>query len=202
MWRYRRRLVSSAIAVFALASSAATQQDLRDTRLKAATTAITVDVVVRDQRGRPVTGLGRTDFQLLEDGVPQQIGDITLVADSSQPGAKSDAANVRPGAAAPAGSQPAAPAAAPTFVALVFDRLSPEARALAHKGALAYLDTNSGHDFAGVFLSDLSLVTLQTFTTDRGLVKKALDEAATRVTGNFDRLRIHPRGFGDPDPGV
>jgi len=180
----------------------ATQQEQRDTHLKAAATAITVDVVVRDQRGRPVTDLQRSDFQLLEDGVPQQIGDLSIVSDSPGRGAKSDATKMRPEPAPSSGSKAAGPAAAPTIVALVFDRLSPEARALAHKGALAYLDTTRGQDFAGVFLSDLSLITLQTFTTDRARVRKAINEAATRVTGNFDRLRIGPRAYGDPDPGV
>ncbi len=199
MWRHK--LASSAIAAFALAS-AVVAQDQHDTRLKTATTAITVDVVVRDQRGRPVTDLGRTEFQLLEDGVPQQIGDMTLVADSSQPGAKSADANVRPGTAAPSDGNPAASPAAPTFVALVFDRLSPEARALAHKGALTSIETSGPQDFTGVFLSDLSLVTIQTYTTVRALARKAIDGVASRATGNFDRVRIGPRGFGDPDPGT
>ena len=53
MWRLKLLLSSSAIAALALAgSTGATQQEQRDTRLKATTTAITVDVVVRDQRDR------------------------------------------------------------------------------------------------------------------------------------------------------
>jgi VWFA-related protein len=200
MWR--RRLASSAIAALALASSAVVTQDQRDARLKTATTAITVDVVVRDQRGRPVTDLRRADFQLLEDGAPQQIGDVTVVVDSPRTGAKSDVTNVRPEAAASSGSNPAAPAAGPTFVALVFDRLSPEARALAHKGALMTLENSRPQDFAGVFLSDLSLVTVQTYTTDQARLRKAIDDVASRATGYFDRMRIGPQAYGDADPGV
>ncbi len=177
-------------------------QEQRGTHLKATATAITVDVVVRDQRGRPVTDLTRSDFQLLEDDVPQQIGDLTREGDASPASPKANARDVASGTAAPRGTQGPASTTGPTVVALVFDRLSPEARALAHKGALAYLDTNRGQDFAGVFLSDLSLVTLQTFTTDRARVKKAIDEAASRVTGGFERLRIGPQAYGDPDPGV
>jgi VWFA-related protein len=200
MWH--SRLAISAIAALALATSVVLTQDQRDSRLKTSTTAITVDVVVRDQRGRPVTDLVRTDFQLLEDDTPQQIGDMTLVADSSQPVAKSADANVRPGTPAPSGGNPAAHAPAPTFVALVFDRLSPEARALAHKGALTSIETSGPQDFTGVFLSDLSLVTIQTYTTDRALARKAIDSVASRATGNFDRVRIGPRAFGDSDPGT
>ena len=137
------------------------------------TTAVVVDVVVRDKKGNPVTDLRASDFELLEDGVRQEIGDATLVA----PG----------GAQAASGAGATAPAAAdaerraitsPTFVALVFDRLTPEARAFAHKGAMTYLETFHEDDFAGVFLSDMSLVPIQTYTNDRARLKRAIDEAA------------------------
>jgi hypothetical protein len=42
------------------------------------TTAIVVDVVVRDRKGNPVTDLHKADFELLEDSVPQTLGDLTL----------------------------------------------------------------------------------------------------------------------------
>ena len=45
----------------------------------ATTTAVVIDVVVRDAKGRPVTDLTRADFELLEDGVPQKLGDVTRV---------------------------------------------------------------------------------------------------------------------------
>lgn len=50
-----------------------------------------------------------------------------------------------------------------------------------------------------MFLSDLSLVTIQTFTTDRARVRKAIDEVATRATGGFDRMRMGMPGHGDPE---
>src|SRR5829696_6502847 len=45
-----------------------------------ATTAILVDIVVRDRRGRPVMDLTAADFQLLEDGVRQKIDTFTRVS--------------------------------------------------------------------------------------------------------------------------
>lgn len=39
--------------------------------------SVTLDVVVSDRRGRFVTGLGPRDFEVLEDGVPQEIGFFT-----------------------------------------------------------------------------------------------------------------------------
>ncbi len=167
-------------------------------RLTTQATAIVVDVVVRDKQGRPVTDLTASDFELYEDDVRQKIGNLTLVAPDRSP-----VASPLPGGNAATRLQPAPTATAnPTFVALVFDRLSPEARALSHKGALTYLEAGGDLDFAGVFLSDLSLVTVQTFTTDRTQLRKAIDDVASRVTSTFDRLRIGPRGYGDPDPGT
>jgi VWFA-related protein len=163
---------------------------------------VTVDVVVRDRRGEPVTNLQREDFQLFEDGTLQEVKDFARVGNTSQPASQAAEDSVptdTPTAKEIAGS---ASTVAPTFVALVFDRLSPEARALAHRGALAYLDTHRDQDFAGVFLSDLSLVTIQTYTTNRALVRKALDDAARRAAPKFERLRVGMPGHGDPDPGV
>ena len=53
----------------------------------------------------------------------------------------------------------------------MLDPLSPEARALARKGALAYLETSSENHYAGVFVSDLSLKTIQTYTCSPADVK-------------------------------
>jgi hypothetical protein len=118
----------------------------------AGTTAVTIDVVVRDKRGKPVTDLTRADFQLREDGVLQDIADVTLAPRSTSTGPASVGDGGQPGALADP-APPGAPTsvAAPTFLALCFDRLSPEGRALAYKGAQAYLETGRGDDFAGVF---------------------------------------------------
>ena len=153
-----------------------------------ATTAVIIDVVVRDSRARPVTDLTRTDFELLEDGVPQEIGDLTRVGVATPAAARRAPAVTAAGSAPPAAARPASQPGitTPTFVALVFDRLTPEARALAHKGALAYLDTSHEGDFAGVFLSDLSLVPIQTYTNDRVALRKAIDDLASRATSVID----------------
>ncbi len=191
------------LAAFLLTSSA-TPSGLQEAagdrqRLTTGATAIVVDVVVRDKQGRPVTDLAASDFELYEDEVRQKIGNLTLVAPdrSAAPAPSAGGGKLTTGA-----QPPSTTTTGPTFVALVFDRLSPEARALSHKGALTYVEANREHDFAGVFLSDLSLVTVQTYTTDRTRLRKAIDEVASRATSTFDRLRIGPRAYGDPDPGT
>jgi VWFA-related protein len=135
------------------------------------TTAIVVDAVVRDGKGNPMTDLRKEDFQLLEDGVEQEIGDVTSVAGTA----------VAPEAASPS-SAPVPRRHVPSFTAIVFTRLSPEARPQAYKGALACLDSMQEGDFVGVFAVDLSLSTLHPYTNARSVVRKALQDAAVRGT--------------------
>ena len=185
----RRGLFAVTVLLAAVVGHGDAQQP--DPKFGAATTAVVIDVVVRDSKGRPVTDLTRADFELLEDGVAQTLGDVTRI------GAPDPVSQRRGDAAGGAGPKPAAAphssarnVAAPTFLAIVFDRLAPDARALAHQGALASLETSQANDFVGVFLSDMSLVPIQTYTTDRAQLRKAIDEAATRATSVFDRDAI------------
>ena len=49
----------------------------------AATTAILVDVVVRDKRGKPITDLTKDDFEIYENEVPQTVGSFSVVSRAS-----------------------------------------------------------------------------------------------------------------------
>src|SRR5262249_12395962 len=78
--------------------------------------------------------------------------------------------------------------------AMVFDRLSPNARSLAEKAALSYVAERSApDDFTGVFLIDLSLRTIQNYTDNQQLVRDAIERATTLAIGSFgsnaDRVR-------------
>lgn len=188
----RRALLAVIVLVAAVAGHGDAQQP--DPKFGAATTAVVIDVVVRDGKGRPVTDLTRADFELLEDGVRQELGDVTRVG-VADVGPPRRAGGASPTVAPAAKSVPSRKSvAAPTFVALVFDRLTPEARALAHKGALASLETSQANDFVGVFLSDMSLLPIQIYTTDRVKLRQAIDEAASRATSVFDRDSIKEPG--------
>ncbi|HEV2763063.1 MAG TPA: VWA domain-containing protein, partial [Pyrinomonadaceae bacterium] len=71
-------------------------------------------------------------------------------------------------------------------VAIVFDRLSPDARARARQAALSYLDTEGRSDeFVGVFTIDQSLRVLQAFTNDRGLARRAVEGSASQGSSAF-----------------
>ena len=64
--------LSLLVALAAVAAPAQQAEDVR--RLPAAeSTAVLVDVVVRDGKDRPVTDLTAADFEVLEDGVLQTV---------------------------------------------------------------------------------------------------------------------------------
>lgn len=183
-----RGVLALTVSVAAAALTGLAQQV--DPKFGAATTAVIIDVVVRDAKGRPVTDLTRADFELLEDGVRQELGDVTRVGVPAAVAPRAPAAGSSATTATPSHAASPKSVAAPTFVALVFDRLTPEARALAYTGALASLESSQANDFVGVFVSDLSLVPIQTYTTDHVKLRKAIDDAATRATSVFDRDAI------------
>ncbi len=145
-----------------------------------AVTAIVVDVVVRDRDGKPVTDLKASDFELTEEKVPQDIGSFTPV-NRPDPGATA------PAAAAPGARPTPATTTAPEVIALLFDRLTPDAKALAHKAALGYIGEGANaKNVVGVFGIDLSLIFYQTFTRDGTLLRKGIEDAVGRATSTYN----------------
>jgi VWFA-related protein len=101
---------------------------------------------------------------------------------------ESGGAPARVAAAEPAPAEPASPSKSAALepppqpvVALVFDRLSPEARAVAYKAALGYVGTAGlSQSMIGVFGIDMSLVTHQNYTRDSGKLRSAIEGLGTR----------------------
>jgi VWFA-related protein len=146
-------------------------------------TAIVVDVVVRDHDGNPVLGLNEQDFELYEDRVRQDVGSFNSVAKGAPASSPATPASAAGADSAPT---PASPAAAPEVVALVFDRMSPEARSLAHKAALGYVgDGKVANNIVAVFGIDLSLIFYQPFTRDADLLRKGIEAAGARSTSQY-----------------
>jgi VWFA-related protein len=145
-------------------------------------TEVALDIVVKDKKGRPVKDLAVSDFDVFEDGVRQKIESFRLVlreaAASNNAGRRSTVA--------PTPGGPTTDAASTGVIALVFDRLSPEARALARKAGMAYSQEAMGAgDFTGVFQIDMSLRTVQSYTDNPELIKQAVDRATTTTTSTF-----------------
>ncbi|HEV8429758.1 MAG TPA: VWA domain-containing protein [Pyrinomonadaceae bacterium] len=162
---------------------------------------VKLDIVVKDKKGRSVKDLTAADFEVLEDGVSQRIASFRFVnregpretATPSSPDRKDT--NVQ---SLPVPSAVLPNRTTPGVIALVFDRLSPEARTLAKKAGIAYaLEGMAGGDFTGVFRIDLSLNTVQHFTDNSELVKAAIDTATSASGSTFASSAQRTRDLAD-----
>jgi len=181
------------VALSIVAGDAQQQQPMprADRTLNEGVTAVLVDIVVRDRRGQPVRDLAISDFEVLEDGVPQTIGSFSTVFSGVATPAPGTPAAAAPGASS---SQAATGAGASPPVdtglavtAIVFDRLSPEARRLAVQAAQSYLGTKEeAPNYIGIFGIDMALTPYAPFTRNARVLKQALASMASRGSASFN----------------
>lgn len=145
---------------------------------------VQLDIVVRDKKGRPIKDLKAADFEVFEDGVAQKVESFRFVTREAPPGTSTTTDNKSDPSTAVT-TPPPIKRSRPAITALVFDRLSPEARALARKAGLAYAQEGmASGGFTGVFGIDQALRTIQPFTDDALLVKHAVEHATTTATSS------------------
>jgi VWFA-related protein len=196
-----------ALVALGVASPAATDQapaERSETPPQFAVAAerVVVDFVVRDTKGAPLRGLTAADVEVYEDGERQAIESFHWVERSRGP-ESTPAADRR--ALAAAGSPSDRP-----LVALVFDRLSPNARLFASRAAASWLDNQPRAQWTGVFLADQGIRTVQPFTEDAALARQAVDKipsiAPAPHDANRDRERLRNLrsaiSGGTPDAGI
>ena len=176
-----------------------------DQTYTSATTAILVDVVVRDRKGRPVTDLEAADFELFEDNVAQKVDTFSRVSRGGGIGVnvawRSPANTTSVMTSRPAGPTEATAQRPPeATVALVFDHLSPESLRLAQRATLDYVPAAGDSDVrVGVFATDPGLQMLQRYTTDRVVVRNAVSRvlpggsSAQDKADRADELRTERR---------
>src|SRR5581483_6425412 len=136
-----------ALAVLALWSSCVYSQPTDTPAIVSKVEEVSLNLVVRTKRGKPVPDLKAGDLRIFEDGAPARISDLRLVTGSS-----SDRA-----------------------VTLLFDRLEPTSAHQARDAAnqLLKLAPASGISFAVLEIAG-RLRLLQEFTSDRQAVKAAV----------------------------
>lgn len=174
-----------------LAQTPTNQQQQDEERLVVGTNEVLLDAVVKDKKGHTVKDLKASDFEVYEDGVRQQVKSFRLVSrDEATTTATSNSTVAAP-------SQSTQPIVTPrpnaplntnrlSAVALVFDRLSPDARARAREAALSYIGSEvRPDDFIGVFGIDLSLRAIQSFTNNGQLIRAAIERATSHAPSSF-----------------
>ncbi len=145
----------------------------------ARTTAILVDVVVRDRKGRPVTDLSAADFRIFEDEVPQAIGSFALInrgvgigigVKFKQP---DDTTLIDASAPKPANNPELE--AVPASTAIIFDALSPDALVMSQRAALDYLPADgASHTRVAIFATVPSMQIVQGYTDDIASIRNGI----------------------------
>jgi VWFA-related protein len=64
-------------AALAIGALLAVQDPPAQPTFRSKTSAVMVDVTVSDRTGRPITGLGSPDFEILDNGVPQRVHEVS-----------------------------------------------------------------------------------------------------------------------------
>ena len=193
MTRTARIVLCALIAAGAGASAQQPAQPERPARYETATSAVVVDVVARDRKG-PVTDLTQADFEVYEDGTLQQIATFERRA----PDALATAVQGVPSVSG-AGNAASGP---PVVVALAWDRLSPEARALAYKAAQSFISQRQPSELVGVFITDQALRVVEGYTTDPAKLKTAVDRVAGTATTQTAREGNTMRDNRKPHPSI
>ena len=167
------------------------------------TTAVLLDIVVRDKKGRPIRDLRQDEITVLEDGVPREVKTFRLVegapADATVSAAPIEAGVVQPD-----------PLRRITLVSLVFDHLSQNGRKMAQKAAQDFLKHSiPPGEWVAVFTIDNRLNLIQDFSRDAARLTTAVDRATTTVTRETavaapgsSREQAPPTPFAQPTSGA
>ena len=89
----------------------------------------------------------------------------------------------------------------PVVVALAWDRLTPEGRALANKAAQGFVASRQGNELVGVFIVDQALRTVEGYTTDDAKLKAAVERVAGTATMPSGRAERDSRVAQSRSPG-
>ena len=163
------------------------------TTIRTTVSEVSLDLVVRDKKGKVVKNLKPGDIQVYEDGVLQPVVDFRLV---TGPGTQRLAPIAAPAPAAPGAS--VAPAAAKpkamslplrslNVVCIVFQNLDPNSKKWAVDGVKEFLKSDLPQDsWVGIFNLSSRLTVLQPFTTNREALLQASKNAFTGTNMAFN----------------
>src|SRR5437764_2365448 len=142
--------------------------------IKVTSNLVSLDVIVKDKKGKPVTDLKAEDFAVFENGVPQKVEFFDSTLTSLGVTGQSDAV-------ASTEQKPRGPAGFPrNIIALVLDGQSTELANLKHvrEGMLKYIrERITDNDSVALFSISGGLQLLQPFTHDKGALIAAVEKA-------------------------
>jgi VWFA-related protein len=182
-----------------LAQVAAPTPKPPETVIKVSVKLVQVDATVTDEKGHAVRDLQAQDFEILQDGKPQVITNFSYVNPpvNTRPGARADIPSGNPNKVRFQDIH--------RTVALVVDDLglSFESTVRTRMALLHYVDTElQPGDLAAVVCTGSGVGALQQFTTDRRLLRAAIDHIRFNPIGGgsqgaFAPLESHLTNFPD-----
>ncbi len=151
--------------------------------IRTGTVEVLLDVVVRDRRGKPVKNVKANEIEIFEDGVRQEIKSFSQATGTRSRKQTSDA-KATPGQPATA----AMPLRAVNLLCIVLHNLDPVSRTRAARA----LDVLVKEEFpqglyAGIFTLDDHLAPIAPFTNNRAEVAKAIQDAYSGKSVDFDK---------------
>ncbi len=169
-----------------------------DQTIRIETQIVQVDVTVTDKQGKVIRDLKREDFELKENGKPQDIGYFS-VGTATRParwlGTESKS-SLKDATVAPAPTT--TEAIAGRYIVLAIDDLHLSASSLlqSRQALLKFVDQQVGSgDQVALMTTSGQLGMFQQFTNDRDVLKRAINRLSVQertVTNNFDVPRITP----------
>ena len=153
-------------------------QKKQDETVKLETRLVTLDVIVKDKKGKRVTDLKAEDFSVFEDGVAQKVEFF------SPPLGGNDASQPKDVAPAPSGVSDSEPT---NIISLVLDGATtdPVNFKQVREATLKYLQERiTGADTVGMFSIANDLQLLQPFTRDKAKLIAAVEKGAALPISN------------------
>src|SRR5437660_631294 len=149
-----------------------------DDVIKVTSNLVSLDVIVKDKKGKAITDLKPEDFTVFENGVAQKIDFFDSTLSSGPEAQPTTATTTATGSTKP---KPRAPTSFPrNIIALVLDGQSTEVANLKHvrAGMVKYIrERISDSDSVALFSISGGLQLLQTFTQDKGKLIAAVEKA-------------------------
>jgi VWFA-related protein len=188
-----KRALSIALALMLAGVSVVSQDTSTDYTFRAKTELVLVNVTVRDRNGNPVRDLKREDFTVLEDNKPQQVISFDLEnTDAVLSTAATEApllGKIQAKSGDTAQASPARPLKDRRLIILFFDlsSMQPDEIERATTAAQSYVDKQMvPADLVSVVSLSSTLSVNQDFTSDRALLKKALQDFNLGEGGGFE----------------
>ena len=177
-----------------------TQPPPDETLVRIETELVQIDVLIEDREGRPVRGLKREDFQLLEDGKPQPLAHFAI-GTTERP-----ARWLTTGGGRRANTDEPPPPTSPSAPAVVEGRriiftiddlhLSPSTLLVAKQALRRFVLEKLGpQDEAALITTSGALGMVQQMTRERAILGRAIDRLSVQertVTSAFDIPRLSP----------